>query len=267
MLKRFFRYLRALFMGKLDVMEDPEVILNEALREMRENQIKNRERAVQALTQRNNLQNLVATEEKTCQNLEAKATMALQQGNRDAARQLMREKLQHDGTLTQLRTSLDQANQTCEAVKTAIQREEEQFRVKTAEALAMKANMKQAQIQIEINKALDGFQKDETSQSWDRAEERIRTMQSEAQARSEISGTSVNARLAQIQDAQVDVEAEDALNSLEVKMGLAKAPEAAKPTVQQPVTQAPPVVAPAPPESDVDKQLAELENKLNQTTN
>src|SRR5688572_22692418 len=98
-IRRFFRYLKALIMGKLDQWEDPEIIINESLREMKENQIKNRERAVQAITQKNNLQNLVDQEEKLTRNLEAKATMAVQQGNRELARQLLREKGMHDSTL------------------------------------------------------------------------------------------------------------------------------------------------------------------------
>ena len=51
--KRMMRYLRALVMGKLDELEDPELMINETLREMKENQIKNRELAVQAITQKN----------------------------------------------------------------------------------------------------------------------------------------------------------------------------------------------------------------------
>ena len=47
---RFFRYLRALINGNLDQWENPEVIINEAVREMKENQAKNRELAVQAIT-------------------------------------------------------------------------------------------------------------------------------------------------------------------------------------------------------------------------
>ena len=58
---RFFRYLKALVNGKLDTWEDPEIIINEAVREMKENQIKNRELAVQAITQKNNLQAEVKT--------------------------------------------------------------------------------------------------------------------------------------------------------------------------------------------------------------
>lgn len=256
MFKRFFRYLRALIMGKLDQWEDPEVIINESLREMKENQIKNRERAVQAITQKNNLQNLVDNEEKLTQNLEAKATLALQSGNRELARQLLREKGLHDATLQQLRASLKQAEDTSEAVKTAIRREEERFRVKTAEALALKANLKQSQIQIEINKALDGMQMDDTAQSWDRAEERIRSMQSEASARAEVAKTSVNSRLEALDDQQVDVEADRALQQLEAKLGLSQNTTT--------VTQTTPAVVANAQESDIDRQLRELEQKLNQ---
>src|SRR5947207_2162255 len=110
MFRRFFRYMRALIMGKLDQWEDPEVIINESLREMKENQ---------------------------------------------------------------------------------------------------------------VNKALYGLQFDETSQSFDRAEERIKNMQSEASARAEVAKTSVNSRLEQLDDQQVDVEADQALQALEAKLGLA----------------------------------------------
>jgi len=91
MFKRIYRYLRALIFGTLDKLENPEVILDEAVREMKENQVKNRERAVQAITQKNNLQALVDREEKMARDLETKATLALQQGNRELARTLLRE--------------------------------------------------------------------------------------------------------------------------------------------------------------------------------
>ncbi|MCL5284076.1 MAG: PspA/IM30 family protein [Armatimonadetes bacterium] len=258
MLKRFFRYIRALLMGKLDQMEDPEIIINESMREMREIQIKNREKAVQAITQKNNLQNLVSQEEKICADLEAKATIALKQGNEDLARQILREKGQHDATLANMRTSLQQAIDTSEGVKLAIQRAEEQFRVKTAEALALKANMKQAQIQIAIGKALDSLQSDETSQSWDRAEERIRNMQSEAQARNEIAGTSMSSKLAALQDSQVDVQADQALADLKTKLGIST-PQPATETAANVTTGA------TATDTDVEKQLSELETKIQQT--
>ncbi len=251
MLRRFFRYLRALIMGKLDELEDPQVIIDEAIREMKETQVKNRERAVQAITQKNNLQGLVAQEERASRNLEAKAALALQQGNRELARTLLREKALHDRTLEQMRVSLKQAEETAQAVKIAIQRDEERVRQKMAEALALKANMKQAEIQIAINKALDGMQMDDVSQSWDRAEEKIRAMQSEAAARAEVASTSMANRIAALEDQQADAESDRMLAELEAKLGMA--PQSA----QQPVQ-----AAGQADEDDVDRQLRELEQKL-----
>lgn len=253
-LKRIYNYVRQLIFGTLDKLESPEVILDQAVREMRESQVKNRERAVQAITQRNNLAQMVDKEEKIVRDLEAKAGLALKQGNRELARTLLRDKSIRDGTLQQLRSSLQQAEETSEAVKEAIRREDEKIRVKTAEALRLKTSMKQAQIQIEINKALDGFQFEDAGANFDRAEERITAMRSEAEARAEIAKTSVNSRLMQLEDAQVDVETDRALEELEAKMGLAPATTNG---VGSPVTV-------NPQESDIDRQLRELEQKLSQ---
>src|SRR5437660_1454412 len=110
-IKRIMRYIRALIFGKLDEWENPEVILDEAVREMKENQIKNRERAVQAITQKNNLQNMVDKQEKMSRDLEVKAELALKQGNRELARQLLREKGSIDSGLEHMRGSLKQAEE------------------------------------------------------------------------------------------------------------------------------------------------------------
>src|SRR5271166_4241746 len=103
---RAWRYLKALISGKLDQWEDPEIILTEAVREMKENQIKNRELAVQAITQKNNLQAEVDKEERMVAELERKATVALQGGNREMAKQFLKEKALHDQTLASMRGNL-----------------------------------------------------------------------------------------------------------------------------------------------------------------
>ncbi len=253
MLKRIYDYLRGLVFGTLDKWESPDVIIDQAVREMKENQAKNRERAVQEIAAKNSLANMVDKEEKLSRDLEAKATFALQNGNRELARTILREKGTRDSSLTNLRASFKQAEETAEAVKKAIQHEEDKIRVKTAEALRLKANMKQAQIQNEINKALDGFQFNDASSNFDRAEERIQSLQAEADARSEIAKTSVNSRLAAMEDMQVDVEADKALADLELKLGMSS-------SAQQPNMTSTPVAQ----ESDIDRQLRELEQKLNQ---
>jgi len=264
-------------MGKLDEMEDPELMINETLREMKENQIKNRELAVQAITQKNNLQAEVDKLERSVTDLENKATRSLQSGNRELAKTFLREKSIQEQTLTTMQTSLAQASEASEKVKIAIKADEERMKIRAAEALAMKTQMKQAQIQIEINKALDGLQFSDTEQEWNKAGDRITSMQSEANARAEIASTSVESRMREIEVSQMDVEADRQLEALEAKLAMGGNPASRYNTTE--VQQVQTVGgggsatsssstasngngASAAPESDIDRQLRELESRL-----
>ena len=155
MLKRFWNYVKALLSGGLDTLENPDILLEQAQREMQEVHARNRERAVQAITQKNNLQQMVDDLQKKTNTLQAKAELALKRGDKDLALQLLKEKQSYTTSLETTQASLVQAIETSEQVKVAIKREEERIRQKTAEALSMKAQWKNAQIQNAINKAAE----------------------------------------------------------------------------------------------------------------
>jgi len=209
---RAWRYLRALISGKLDQWEDPEIILNEAVREMKDNQIKNRELAVQAITQKNNLQAEVDKNERMVAEFERKATLALQSGNRELAKQFLKEKALYDQTLQSMRGNLAAASEASEKVK----------------------------------------------------------IQSEAQARGEVASTSIDSKLREMEVSQMDVEADRQLAELEAKLSLGGSPanNYTTNTVQQVQTVGGGGAvtngngATAPPESEIDRQLAELEARL-----
>ncbi len=271
-MNRFFRWLKAIFNRGMDKLEDPEVMLDQARRDMQEALVANREKAVMAITQKNRLQMMYDEMTKKSATLEARATMALQQGNRDLARQFIREKAGNDSTLTSLKASLDQATQAVDSVKIAIKRQEEETRRKTAEALAMKTQWKQAQIQNSISKALEGltFESD-MDNSFNAAAERIKTAQSETAARQEMMAGSLQGQVMQLEDNAMDMEAESELQKLEQKLGMRAAP--AVPALETPQTQpvglggapADGLELPAPkevPASEVDSQLAELEKRI-----
>jgi len=251
MFGRIWRYLRALFLGKLDELENPEILLQEAAREMRENMAANRQRAVTAITQKNNLKALLDEQERKVAQLQAQAETAVRRGDRDLARRVLAEKLTYEKTIEETRASYEQAVQASEAVKVAIRRQEEMVRQRTAESLAKRAQWKQAQIQIELDKALTGLTFEDESSAWERATEKIRTAQSEAAARAELSSASIQAKIADLEDATVDAQADQALQELEQRMGTAAPP--VEQTVQ--VGQ----------ETDVEKELAELESKIGGT--
>src|SRR5690348_7297788 len=134
MFKRLVNLFKSWFSFFLDKAEDPEMLLQSAQEEMRAVHAKNRERAVQAITQKNNLQQMVDDQQKKVDTLQAKAELALKRGDRDLALQLLKEKQSYEQALQMTRTNLEQAIETSEAVKKAIKHEEERIRQKTAEA-------------------------------------------------------------------------------------------------------------------------------------
>ena len=251
MLSRIMRYLKGMLGFKLDQLEDPEILLQQATQEMKEAQAKNRERAVQAITQKNNLQALVDQTQKMVDNLQAKAELALKNGDRDLARQLLVEKGQYDATLQSTKVSLQQALETTEAVKNAMRREEERIRAKTAQALAMKAQWKQAQIETSMNKALEGMSADGTDQAFERAAAKISNARSEGQARTELARESLSGKLAGLEDVQAGNAADAELAAMEQRMGLAPKPQPTSTTVHAPAAA-----------SDIDRQLQELEARV-----
>jgi phage shock protein A len=252
MFARVWRYLKGLLGFKLDQLEDPDILLQQAQQEMKEAQAKNRERAVQAITQKNNLQALVDQTQKTVDNLQAKAEIALKNGDRDLARQLLVEKSQYETTLNTTKQSLQNAIDTTEAIKTALRREEERIRAKTAQALALKAQWKQSQIEISINKALDGFTTDGTDAAFERAQAKISNARSESSARSELAKERLENRIAALDDVAASSAADAELDQMEQRLGLKPATPAATTTTSTTAASV----------DDIDKQLQALEAKV-----
>ncbi len=249
MFDRIIRYLKGLLGFKLDQLEDPEVLLSQAQQEMREAQAKNRERAVQAITSKNNLQAEADKTQKMVANLEAKAELALRNGDKDLARQLLVEKAQYQETLATIQGSLETALQMTEQVKVAMRREEQDIRTKTAKAMALKTQWKQAQIETSMNKALEGMSSAGTDQAFERAANKISNARSEGQARSELARDSLSGKLTALDDVQASSTADAELAAMEQRLGLAPKPAASTTTT--------PAAA-----SDIDKQLQELEARV-----
>jgi phage shock protein A len=257
MFGRIIGYLKALFGLKLDSLEDPEVLLSQAQQEMKAAQAKNRERAVQAITQKNNLQEEVDKTTKAMDNLEAKAALALKNGDRDLALQLVREKQTLGANLTSLQASLASANEMTEQIKTAIRREEETIRQKAAEAMALKTQWKQAQIETSINKALDGMGSATGSDAaFQRASAKIHSAQSESSARTELAKGRIENRIQSLDDLAMDSAANDELAQMEQKLGLAPKTPAATNTTAATTASA----------SAAEQELAELEQKIGGST-
>lgn len=251
----------------MDKVEDPDIMLDQAKRDMQGALVANREKAVQAITQKNRLQGMLEDHKKKSAQLETQASMALKQGNRELAVSFMREKMNTDAVVTQLQGSYDQALATVEQVKVAIKRQEEEVRKKTAEALAMKAQWKNAQIQNSISKALEGLTFENQFEGFGAVKERINDATSEANARQEMFGTSIQGKIMEMDDKSRDMEAESELEKLEERLGMKTSPATTTVDATQSVSVGTGDVPAGPgaesvPVSEAEAQLDELEKRL-----
>lgn len=162
--------------------DDAEALLERAQSQMREAQAKNRSRAVEAITQKNNLQALADQTQKMVNNLRAKAQKAREEGDVGLERQLTVEQERYERSLEKMTTGLQSAIEATEAVKIAIRQEEESIRTRTAQALAMKALYRQAQIEFEIEKGRLGMTTTKAGALFERAQTKIQ----QAQARRDL---------------------------------------------------------------------------------
>ena len=126
---------------------DPNALLEQAQREMHEMHTRNRERAVQAITQKNNLEQLVKDLERKTALLHEKADLAEARGDAREADALRRDAASEQASLTYTRTRWEEAKAVADSVKASIKSEEERLRQRTAEAMLLKAQWNTMQIQ------------------------------------------------------------------------------------------------------------------------
>lgn len=242
------------------------MMLEQAKRDMQGALQQNQEKAVQAITQKNMLENMLNEQKKKSASLENQAATALKTGNRDLATQLMREKMNVDASIAQVQQSYDQAVATVEQIKLGIKRQQEEVRKKTAEAMVLKTQWKQAQIQNSISKALDGLNFENQYEGFGAVTEKIREKQSEAAARQELQNESLFGKIMSMEDASRDMEAESELTKLEEKLGMRQPAAPAVETQTVSVSDGgatPPPAGGGATQSEAEKALEDLEKRLN----
>jgi phage shock protein A len=217
---RMWRLVKGWLLIGVEKAEDPEVILAEAQDSMRRELEKAKENAVQAIAARNQLRGVLQDQLNHSANLEAKARAALKQGDEELARQLLVEKQTYDQNIEGLKTQLAQADQAAESVKASIKQMEGHVRQRAAQRLALVAGWKQAKIQEQLNKALSGISLEGHDQAFTRAEEKMRELQSKADARMELSQGGMQQRLAKLENVVAVEQADEQLAAMKAQMGL-----------------------------------------------
>lgn len=133
--------------------DDPEVLLDRAQHEMQMMHAQNRERAVQAITHKNELERAVQNVRARVADLQSATDEAERSGDRVTAQKRRSDLHACEAELAHGEALLAQAVEAAQLVKEAIRQEEEILRRKMSEAIALKAQWRSAQMETALTRS------------------------------------------------------------------------------------------------------------------
>jgi phage shock protein A len=225
MWNRLKRLFRSIFGGLIDSAEDPELILQQLIRDMNDEVPKMRNNVALVMATEKRLEREIQANQASLNEIDNKIKAAIRTGHDDIAATLI-------GELQLKQRSLETSKQNYEQAKVASAKAREfldnylaQVRRRQAEAMQLISAAKQAQMQEKMAQTMSSFQLGDTSQTFDDMREKIANRSAAAEAKAELASTSLDARMQNVDRELANIEAQDMLLSYKQQMGLAPAPE------------------------------------------
>ncbi len=211
--------------------EDPEKILNQLIRDMRQQFIEARKQVAVAIADEKRLKKQYDNEVKKAADWETKAMTAIKANREDLARQALARKSEHDGLAEQFKEQWLAQKAASDQLKDALTRLNNKIQEASRKKNLLIARHKRAEAQKKIQDTMSGMADNGAFDTFARMEERVDRTEAEAQAALELSGDVEGDALArEFSDLESsDVAQDDALAALKAKMGIAPPPAAALP--------------------------------------
>jgi len=229
MWNRLRRLFRSIFGGIIDKAEDPELILQQLVRDMHDEVPRMRENVAQVMATERRLAREIEANSVKVTDIDKKIKAAIRTGHDDIATQLI-------GEMQTAQKALDTSKSNYEQAKTASAKAREfldtymgQVRKKQADAMQLIAASKQAAMQERLAQTMAGFQLGDDSQTFDDMREKIANRVAAAEAKAELASSSLDSRMQNIDKELADIEAQDTLLAYKREMGLL--PEVERPAL------------------------------------
>jgi phage shock protein A len=217
---RFKRSLSALFGGLIEKTEDPELILQQTIREMRDR--------VPELN--NSVAQVMATERLLAKNKEKLSQQVVDfDGKIKASIKMGRDDLAtaYIGQLQQAQLDLQrtiQQHQAAEvASKQALKARDNyviQMQRRSAEAMQLINQSKQAKLQEQLAQTMESFQLGDDASTFNEMREKIDRRAAHAEAKMQLGAASVDAQMQDIEREVMDMQLQDKLLEYKQSMGL-----------------------------------------------
>jgi phage shock protein A len=225
MWQRFSRMIRSFVGFFISVAEDPELILQQNIRDMNDQVPRMNESIAMVKANVTLLEKEEAKYKTDMANLTAKVKASIQANRDDLAGAFATQLEQVKGALARTQGQLQTARAAFEkamSVKQAFMREKER---KTQEALNAIADYRRAQWQKKVADAMEQFEVAGISQTHDEMVRKIEEMTAVNEARMDMAMSNVDHQRVKIEDEAEKIQASELVKQFKIEMGLA-APDA-----------------------------------------
>jgi phage shock protein A len=217
---RVKRSMRALFGGIIERTEDPELILQQTIRDMRDR--------VPELN--NSVAQVMATEKLLAKNkdrletqvvdLDSKIRASVKMGRDDIATAYIGQLQQAQMDLQKTSQQLEHANLASKQALKARDNYVLQMQRRTAEAMQLINQSKQAKLQEQLAQTMESFQIGDDASTFNEMRDKIDRRAAAAEAKLQLGSASVDNQMQDIEREAMDMQLQDKLLSYKREMGL-----------------------------------------------
>lgn len=227
--QRIKRVFRAGTGAALDKIENPELVLQQTIRDMRDRVPELNNSVAQVMATERLLQKNKENLEKQVVELDSKIKAAVKTGRDDIANayigQLQQAQLDLERTSAQLELASSASKNALKARDNYVLN----MKKKTAEAMQLISAAKQAKLQEQLAKTMEGFNIGDDASTFNEMREKIERRVAEAEAKLQLGTSSVDNQMADIEREAMDIQLQEKLLAYKKQMGLL---EDAKPVGQ-----------------------------------
>ncbi len=232
MWERLKRLFRSIFGGLIERAEDPELILQQVIRDMRDKIPQMNENVAQVMATEKLLDKEVTSLEREINELDAKVRAAIKQERDDIATTFI-------SAMQEKQTALERSRQQLESARVASDQARKfrdnyllQLKKKQTEAMQLISEHKRARMQEQLAQAMASFQVGDEAATFDEMREKVSRRIATAEAKIDLATSGVESQIQEIEKEAFSMQVNDTLLAYKRQMGVtAEEPTPAPPSI------------------------------------
>ncbi|MBX7221259.1 MAG: PspA/IM30 family protein [Blastocatellia bacterium] len=220
MWERLKRLFRSVFGGIIDSAEDPELILNQVIRDMRDKIPQMNESVAQVMATEKMLERENAQLERQITELDGKIKAAIKMGRDDIATTYIANMQEQQNSLMRVKDQLATAKRASQQAVKFRDNYLLEMKKKQSEAMQLISESKRARMQEQLANTMASFQIGDDAGTFDEMREKINRRAAQAEAKMDLAGSGVDSQMAEIEREAYNIQANDTLLAYKRQMGM-----------------------------------------------